>query len=187
MRTPLRLVLAAAAASLVLAGCGTSSGSDASDEPTTTAAGGTTTAPSDATTTTAEGTTTAIETTTTTASSGDDAICAPMKALSDSDAEANRIVATGDWPKIKAFYVDHTDDIVAIYDEAIALDTEITDELKTLRSVTVSAGDLAEGSSDLMDFSAKLTAQPNLAASSQAALTASDYVQETCGFPLAGF
>jgi hypothetical protein len=191
LRTQRRPVLfAAAVAVAVLVGCGTSSGSDAADEATTTAAAAVTTTRDDgATTTEAEGTTTTeVEPTTTTAASGDgDAICAPMKALAESDAEANALVATGDWAKIQAFYVGETDDIVAIYDEAIALDTEITDDLETLRSVTVSAGDLAESSSSLMDFSGKLSAQPNLAASGQAALSANEYVEETCGFPLAGF
>jgi len=125
---------------------------------------------------------------TTTEASGDaTAICGPMKDLSESDAEANKLVAGGDWTKIQAFYVDNTDDIVAIYDKAIALDTEITDQLETLRSVTVSAGDLAASSSSLMDFSGKLSSQPGLAESGQAALTANDFVQETCGFALAGF
>lgn len=182
------LVIVLAVAALFVAGCGSSSGSDAADDPTTTKAEAATTteATEDSTTTEAEATTTeAAETTE--ATSGDDAICAPMERLRDSDAEANKLVATGDWTKIQAFYVDNTDDIVAIYDEAIALDTEITAELETLKSVTESAGDLAASSSSLMDFSGKLTAQPNLAESGQAALDASEYVEATCGFPLAGF
>ena len=189
--SPRSLVVAIAAFAFLVAGCGTSGGSDAADDPTTTAgkAATTTAAVDDSTTTEAEDSTTteAEASTTTAATAADDAICAPMKALSKSDAEANALVATGDWPKIQAFYVEQTDDIVAIYDEAIALDTEITEELKTLRSVTESAGGLAEGSSSLMDFSGKLTAQPGLTESGQAALDANAYVQETCGFPLAGF
>lgn len=191
LRTPRRTVLfTAAMAAVLLVGCGTSSGSDAADDPTTTVAeAATTTQDEGGTTTEAEGTTTTeVESTTTTGASDDGgAICAPMKALAASDAEANQLVAGGDWAKIQAFYVGQTDDIVAIYDEAIALDTEITDDLETLRSVTVSAGDLAESSSSLMDFSSKLSSQPGLAESGQAALSANEYVQETCGFPLAGF
>lgn len=180
------LVTAVIAAAL-LAGCGSSSGSDAADETTTSEAKATTTEGAEPTTTEAEAATTTEAVTTTAASGGADAICGPMKDLAASDAEANKLVAGGDWAKIKAFYVDNTDDIVAIYDEAIAVDTEITGELETLREVTVSAGDLAASSSNLMDFSSKLSSQPGLAASSQAALTANTFVEETCGFPLAGF
>ncbi len=188
-RTSARTVLVTVAiAATFLAGCGSSSGSDAADEPTTTEAKATTTEAAESTTTGAEGTTTSEAAVTTTEASGDaTAICGPMKDLSESDAEANKLVAGGDWTKIQAFYVDNTDDIVAIYDKAIALDTEITDQLETLRSVTVSAGDLAASSSSLMDFSGKLSSQPGLAESGQAALTANDFVQETCGFALAGF
>ena len=190
-RTPARTVLLVVAiAAVLLSGCGASGGSDAADDTTTSAAdAATTTSLSDEVSNTEadETTTTEAEATTTSAATGGDAICAPMKALSESDAEANQLVASGDWSKIKAFYVGQTDDIVAIYDEAIALDTEITAELETLRSVTVSAGDLAEGSSSLMDFSGRLSAQPGLAASGEAALTANEYVEKTCGFPLAGF
>lgn len=189
-RTPARTVLLVVAiAAVLLSGCGASGGSDAADDTTTSAADAATTSLSDEVSNTEadETTTTEAEATTTSAATGGDAICAPMKALSESDAEANQLVASGDWSKIKAFYVGQTDDIVAIYDEAIALDTEITAELETLRSVTVSAGDLAEGSSSLMDFSGRLSAQPGLAASGEAALTANEYVEKTCGFPLAGF
>ena len=182
------LVLVAAVAAALLAGCGTSSGSDAADGTTTSAADdGATTVVDEASTTEAEDATTTRPEATTTAAPDDDAICGPLKALSASDAEANRLVATGDWPKIKAFYVDQTDDIIAIYDEAIALDTEITADLEALRSVTVSAGKLAEASSSLMDFSGKLMAQPGLSESSQAALRASAFSEDTCGFALAGF
>lgn len=185
------LVLASASVALLLAGCGASGGDDASDDTTTTKAGATTTEASDTTavaTTAAEDTTTTeAKATTTAAPAGDEAICPPMKALSTSDAEANKLVSGGNWPAIQAFYVDNTDDIVAIYDEAIAVDTEITADLETLRSVTVSAGDLAASSSDLMDFSGKLASQPGLAESGQAALRANEFTQKTCGFPLAGF
>jgi hypothetical protein len=190
LRTSGRTVLfTAAMAAALLAGCGTSSGSDAAEDATTTAAEATTTTEAEGTTTEpeAEGTTTTEAEDTTTTATSDDAICAPMKALAESDAEANQLVASGDWLEIQAFYVDQTDDIVAIYDEAIALDTEITPQLETLRSVTVSAGDLAKGSSSLMDFSGKLMAQPGLSESSGAALRANEYVEETCGFSLAGF
>lgn len=188
-RTPIRVaLLSLATAALLLAGCGTSSGSDASEDPTTTAAEkSTTTATDDATTTEAEApTTTEADGPTTTVASGD-GICAPLKALAASDAEANALVAGGNWPEIQAFYVDQTDDIVAIYDEAIAFDTEITPELETLREVTVSSGDLAAESSDLMEFSSKLIAQPGLTESGTAALAASAFSEETCGFPLVTF
>lgn len=179
-------LLAVAIASALLAGCGASSGSDAADG-TTTAVTGSTAPTASSTTTEPEASTTTEAEATTTAEPGDDAICGPLKDLKEADAESNKLVATGNWPAIKAFYVEQTDDIVAIYDEAIGYDSEITPELKTLRSVTVSAGDLAAASTSLMDFSGKLAAQPELAASTSAALKANDFARETCGFALAGF
>jgi hypothetical protein len=186
-RNPTRApLLAVAIAVVLLAGCGASSGSDAADgtttsggRATTTQDGGTTIAPDATTTTEADGSTT-------TAPTDDDGICGPLKDLADFDAKAQRLVAGGNWPEIKAFYVGQAQDIVAIYDDAIGYDSEITPELKTLRAVTVSAGDLAEASKDLMDFSTKLTAQPGLSESGAAALKANDFARETCGFPLAG-
>jgi ABC-type transport system substrate-binding protein len=180
------VLLAAAIASALLAGCGASSGSDAADGPTTSVARST--APEGSSTTTEPDGTTTTEATTTTAATptGDDGICAPLKDLREADAESSKLVASGDWTAIKAFYVDKTDDIVAIYDEAIGFDSAITPELETLRSVTVSAGDLAAASSDLMDFSGKLIAQPELSASTGAALKANEFATKTCGFGLAG-
>jgi hypothetical protein len=187
-RHPTRAVLLVVAiAATFLAGCGSSSGSDAADATTTSAAGATTTEADGTTTEPDAATTTEAEAPTTTGPAGGDEICGPLKELSEKDAKANGLVAGGNWSAIKAFYVEQTDDIVAIYDEAIGYDSEITDDLETLRSVTVSAGDLAASSKDLMDFSAKLTAQPGLADSSAAALAANDFAQETCGFALAGF
>lgn len=186
-RHPARpVLLALAVAAALLAGCGASSGSDASDGTTTSTAGATTSG-AGGTTTEPDGPTTTEAEATTTSPTDDEGICKPLKDLSESDAEANALVAGGDWSKIQAFYVGQTDDIVAIYDEAIGYDSEITPELETLRSVTVSAGDLAAASKDLMDFSSKLTSQPDLAASGAAAMKANQFAQETCGFPLAGF
>lgn len=181
-------LLAVAVASALLAGCGASSGTDAADGTTTAPTSSSTTAkPGERTTTEPEASTTTEAESTTTAVPGDDAICGPLQDLKDADAESNKLVATGDWPAIKAFYVEQTDDIVAIYDEAIGYDSDITAELTTLRSVTVSAGDLAAESTSLMDFSGKLAAQPELAASTSAALKANDFARQTCGFALAGF
>lgn len=190
-RTPLRPALAASVLILaaLLVGCGASSGEDAGgDEATTTTEAEAATTEDDGGETTE--TTEAEEEATTTAASGgsdDEAVCAALQDLADSDAEANQLVAGGDWAKIQAFYVDNTDDIVAIYDELIAAETEVTAEFETLRAVTVSAGDLAAESTSLMDYSSKLTAQPGLAESGQAALDANDFAEQTCGFSLAGF
>lgn len=186
--TSARRVLLAVVLAALLAGCGTSSGSDADDAATTPSVAATTTEARGTTTPGSEGsTTTKAEPTTTTEAPSDDAFCASMEDLAASDAKANSLVASGEWPKIKAFYADQTDDILAIYDEAIALDSEITPQLKTLRSVSVSSRDLAQSSSSLMELGGKLASQPGLAATSRATLEASRYVEDTCGFPLLSF
>lgn len=190
---PIRSALVVATLALaLLAGCGTSGGSDASDDASK-AEGTTTAATTEEATVPSEDEVTTTEaeeegaTTTTEASPDGDEICGLLDELKTLDAEANDLVAAGDWTRIQAFYVDNTDDLISLYDDAIALDTEISDELETLRSVSESAGDLAEESTSLMDFGTKLAAQPGLDESSAAALTANEFSQETCGFPLAGF
>lgn len=185
-----RVIVAAAALALavVLVGCGGSSGDGAADA-TTTAAGAVTTTRADdpATTSTESPTTTEAKTTTTAPAADPKAVCAPLKALGNIDARANSVVATGDWPKIKAFYLDQTDDIVAIYDDAIAADSAITADLETLRQVTVDTGAIAGRSTSLIDFGSKLVADPAMSASGAATLRANDFTEKTCGFSLGPF
>ena len=187
-RTPLRLVLIAAVAALLLAGCGTSGGDDASDSPTTTKADTATTAPED-TTTEAEvddtTDTTEAEPTDTTAPAGED-ICVPLKVLSDFDKESGALINGGDWPATQQFFIDHTDDVLAAYDDAIAIDSEVTADLEALKAVTETTADTAAGSSDLMDFSTKLLDQPGIMEAGASGLALNTFAEENCGFSTGG-
>jgi hypothetical protein len=188
-RTSPRLALLAAfAVAVVLAGCGTSSGDAASDSATTTKAEAvTTTAPSDPTTepsttdpTDDTGTTVAEE------PSGGDDICVPLKVLSDYDLQSAKLIDGGDWTATKAYFVDSTDEVLAAYDDAIALDSEQTENLEALRAVTVTTAEMAGQSSDVLDFSNKLLAQPGIMEAGTAGFALNEFAEENCGFSTGG-
>jgi hypothetical protein len=179
-RTPIRLLLAASAVALVLAGCGTSSGSDAAGGTTTTKAQATTTAASEVTDTTE-----AAAPTETTAPAEDD-ICVPLKVLSDYDIASARLIAVGDWTAIQAYFVEKTDAVLAAYDDAIAIDSEVTDDLKELRTISEGTAELAADATDLMDLSGKLTALPGLQSAGAAGERLNAFAEEKCGFSTGG-
>lgn len=182
MRTPLVRTLAAVAFALVLVGCGGSSGGDAADEPTTTKAPAdaeapdTTDAPADGTSTTAAG---GAASTTAAPAAGD--LCEPLAVIIDFDQQTSALVAAGDWPAIQTYYVDHTAEMVAAYDEAIALDTALTEDLRKVRAITAMSADLAKQSDSLMAFGSALGSQPGMMAASQSANAVQRYAQEECG------
>lgn len=174
---------------VALVSCGGGSGNDAADGPTITtqAERPSTTAAVTSTTETTSATTPEEPSTTTAAPTDDKAICPTLKRLGEVDAKAQATVATGDWARIKAFYVDETATTLAIYDDAIGFETELTPDLKTLRAVSVATRDVAAKATSFMAFTSGLMAMPEAATSGAAALNANAYAKKTCGFPLASF
>ena len=180
------------ALTVALVGCGTSSGDDASD----TTAGATTTAAE--TTAGQETTETTVdeeptETTETTEvteetepAGGDEDLCEPLQVLSDYDQASADIIAGGDWTAIQAYFVDSTQPVLDAYDEAIALDTDLTDDLEELRAITEGTAELAAESTDLMDLSGKLLALPGIDSAGQAGLRLNTFAEATCGFSTGG-
>jgi len=171
------MLLAASAAALVLAGCGTSSGSDASEEPTTTKAEATTTVPDD--------TTEVEDPTETTAPAGDD-ICVPLKVLSDYDIESARLISVGDWSAIQAYFVEETEPVLAAYDDAIAMDTDLTADLEELRGVSEGTAEMAADATSLMDLSDKLLSVPGIQEAGAAGQRLNEYAETNCGFSTGG-
>ena len=185
MRHPYR---SCAAASLLvvtlLAGCSSSGGSDA-DAPsrtTTTAAakGPTTTAATSETTTT----TGDDGETTTTGGGGDDAICKPLKAISDYDLEtAAALKEQAPWSEVQATYIKDTDNVLSAYDDAAALaDPSVAADIKTLRDFTAPTSDLARKATSLVDLGLALADQDGLLEAGQAGLRLDTFARQTCGF-----
>jgi len=177
-----RLVLITAAVTILLAGCGGSSG-DAADGPSTTKATSNTTEAPPTSTTAATSTTrgSGEPVATTVAGKATDELCGPLGVITDFDAQTSRLVSAGNWPAIQAYYVDHTDEMVAAYDEAIALDTDLTTDLQNLRAVTAASDELAAKSDSLMAFGTALSSQPGLMAATASANRVLQYTQEHCG------
>lgn len=183
-RTPSRIVLIATAAALaLLAGCGTSAGDDALDETTTTAATATTAAPTKDGTETTEVETTEVDDT---EPSGDDDLCAALQVLSQYDIDSAEIINSGDWEATQAFFVDRTADVLTAYDDAIALDTELSADLEAMRAITEGTADMAADSDDLAELSDKLLSQPGLMEAGEAGIRVNEYAQEHCGFSTGG-
>lgn len=192
LRTPIRLVVLAVASAALLAGCGASGGSDAKADVTTTApaSDGTTTVPDDTSDTTEvpDTTDTTPDTPDTTVAeepAGDD-ICVPLKVLSDFDIDSAELINGGDWPATQQFFVENTDDVLAAYDEAIAIDSEVTEDLKALKAVTETTAETARDSSDLTDFSGKLLAQPGIMEAGESGFALNTFAEENCGFSTGG-
>jgi len=180
-RTSPRLaLLAAVVAAVLLASCSSSSGGDASDKTTTTAKAATTTEPKDTSDTTEP------DTKTTDPGDGEEAeegdICVPLKVLSDFDAESYGLINGGDWEAAQTFFVENTDDVLAAYDDAIAMDTDLADELQQLRDVTDTTAETAADSADLAEFSTKLMDQPGIMEAGGAGYALNNFAEETCGF-----
>lgn len=180
-RTSLRAALLVSIACLLFAGCGASGGDDAADEPTTTKAEATTTTETDTT----EVDTTDVETTEVDDPEGGE-ICEPLQVLSDFDSESAELIDEGDWPTIQAYFVEHTDDVLAAYDDAIALDTELSSDLEELRGITEGTADLAADSSSLEELGTRLLDDPDIASAGEAGFRLNEFAQENCGFSTGG-
>lgn len=183
-----RRSLVALVAFLALAGCSSSGGEDAT---TTTEARATTEAATDTepTETTEPDTTETTERDTTETTDGGEAgeVCDALQAISDYDVASGELVNGGaDWPELQAFFVDNTESVLAAYDDAIAADSEVTDELIVLRDFTEGTGDLAADSSSLEDFGSKLTSNPDVLEAGQAGETLNTFAEENCGFSTGG-
>ncbi|HWJ97123.1 MAG TPA: hypothetical protein VNQ33_03120 [Acidimicrobiales bacterium] len=187
LRTPFRTVALVLLAGTLVAACGASGGDDAA---------GTTSASKSGSTTSAAPTTEAADATETTEADdpaetaeadapGDD-ICVPLKVLSDFDIESSQLVNGGDWAATQAYFVEHTDDVLAAYDEAIAMDSEVEDDLKALRAVTETTAETAADSTGLMDFSAKLLDQPGIMEAGAAGFALNTFAEDNCGFSTGG-
>ena len=176
---------------VVMLGTLTACGSDADDSATETTAASTTEASVE--TTDAPDTTDASETTEvseTTAADGTESassdLCVPLKKLSDFDQESATIIAGGDWAAIQQFFVASTPSVLDAYDEAIALDSDLTEALTTLRGITDGTSELAAESTDLMDFAGRLTALPGIIEAGQDGFELNEFAQSTCGFSTGG-
>ena len=192
MRTVVRTGLVAAALlSVTLTACGSSGGSDAApakaDATTTSAAKpgsdrSTTTSAGDETTST-DG---SDDQTTTSAAPADggEAICTPLKKISDFDLEtAAALKAQKPWSEVQATYIHDTQDVLAAYDEAIAVaPADLAADLKTLRDFTAPSAEMARNATSLLDLGLALSNQDGLMEAGQAGLHLDAYARKTCGF-----
>jgi len=184
MRTVARAGLAASVVlSLGLAACGSSGGSDAAPAKTTIASTAAKGAGGDATTTTA-GSGNESSSTTTAPATGGDAICTPLKKISDFDLEtAAALKAQKPWPEVQATYIHDTQDVLGAYDEAIAAaEPDIAADLKTLRDFTAPSAEMARNAASLMDLGLALADQDGLMEAGQAGMRLDAYARKTCGF-----
>jgi hypothetical protein len=145
----------------------------------------------DSTTTTEETTTTTEEPSTTTGDGGtgddggeDDAVCGPLRDVSDLDAQFSAdLEAGGDWSVIQGQIVDGSGQLVDAYEEAIVVAPgDLVDELTTLRDFTEKFIGVARSSMSLEDFGTRVTEDPAAIEAGSAALTLDEFSQETCGF-----
>ncbi len=190
----MRRLPALLAASLLLvlgaAGCSSSSSDDAATTtaPTTVAGGdeSTTTEATDTTDTT-EAADDSSSTTDAEVTDADDAGCAALKKISDFDVESSKLINGGaEWSEIQAFFVDKTDDVLAAYDDAIATNPDVADDLTTLRDYTDGIDEIAAEATDLADLGAKLAEVPGVTEAGQAGLALNEYAQTNCGFSTGG-
>lgn len=178
-----RAVLVAAVVLFLGVGCGASGGKEDVSSPTTDAPA--TSAPDTTEVEDVPATTDDVEVDDS-IDPADEEICGPLQALSDYDTESADVIARDDWTEIKAFLLDETDGVLAVYDDAIAADSEITEDLEALRAITETYSDLARASSSLEDFSQQLLAAPELEAAGDAALRVNDFSIEFCGVSTGG-
>jgi hypothetical protein len=110
----------------------------------------------------------------------------PLKVLSDYDIQSGRIIAGGDWAAIQAFFVAQTDPVLAAYDDAIAIDSEVTADLKELRAVSEGTAELAGSATSLADLSDKLLSLPGIESAGAAGLRLNTFAEANCGFSTGG-
>ena len=160
---PRFVLFAVSAAAVLLAGCGSSSddGGDAADSGTTS--------------------TTTSMSTTSSAAPGEDPVCAPLKVISDMDADTTAAIGQG-WSATQEFFASNTPEVLAAYDDAIDLGTDLTADLEVLRAFTEQSASVAAESGSFEEFSNKLLSQPGVAEAGPAGLRLNTFAQETCGF-----
>ena len=71
---------------------------------------------------------------------------------------------------------------VAGDDDAIALDTDLTADLETLRSFTEQTASVAAEATSFEEFSSKLLDQPGVNDAGPAGIRLNTFAQQTCGF-----
>jgi hypothetical protein len=170
---------------VLIAGCSSSDdaaeGGSSSSTTTEAADSSTTTEATDAETSTTEATDAAEV-------SADDAaeICDALQPLSDYDAASAAVVATGDWAAVQQFFIESTQPVIAAYDQAIAVGSDLSADLTQLRDVTSGTSELAAQSSDLMDFAGRLGALPGIIEAGEAGLRLNTFAEANCGFSTGG-
>ncbi len=182
-----------AVATLLLAtalGCGVTDDADSEQgsagETTEPSPGGEAPAPTTEPTTssTAADPTTTTEGSTTTTDGGDEAVCEPLRDVSDLDLQFTEdLEAGGDWSVIQGKLIDGSEQLVVAYEEAIALaPDDLTEDLTALRDFTEALIDVAGSSTSLEDFGTKVVDHPDAVAAGAAALSLDEFSLETCGF-----
>ena len=107
--------------------------------------------------------------------------------ISDFDVESSKLINGGaEWSEIQAFFVDKTDDVLAAYDDAIATNPDVADDLTTLRDYTDGIDEIAAEAAALADLGAKLAEVPGVTEAGQAGLALNEYAQTNCGFSTGG-
>lgn len=173
---------------VLVAGCSTSGERSAeapptTDAPSTTVAGETTTTGADAPSTT----TPASSTTPAEPTGGDEDVCAALQRIRDFDTESSDLIdADADWPELQQFFIDTTPGVLAAYDDAIAANSEITEELEILRDFSSQTADIAAEASSLEDFGLRLNDVPGVAEAGTAGLALNEFAMDTCGFATGG-
>lgn len=145
---------------------------------------GSTGSPSTAGASTASTTTTRPATTTTGAGPAGDAVCRPLRTVSDLDKQfSGGLAEDAPWPTLQATLIDVSGRIVAAYEDAIAeAPDELVDDLTKVRDFTRSTIAVARSSTSLDDFVSKVSDDPAVLAAGQAALAIDTFARSTCGF-----
>jgi len=87
---------------------------------------------------------------------------------------------------VQRFFIDTAPGVLAAYDDAIALGTDLSDDLEVLKGVTEHTEAYAGESASLDEFATKLAGQPGLTAAGQSALAVNAFAEATCGFSTGG-
>ncbi len=159
---------------------GASTASSTTTARSTTDSTGSTTASS----TTASTTTTQPATTTTGAGPAGDAVCRPLRTISDLDKQfSGELSGNADWPTVQATLIDVSGRIVVAYEDAIAeAPDDLVDDLTKVRDFTRSTIAVARSSTSFDDFVSKVSDDPAVLAAGQAAIAIDTFARSTCGF-----
>jgi len=118
----------------------------------------------------------------TTEAAADD-ICVPLKVIRDYDVEASQAAANGgDWPQLQKELTEGMPVVLDAYDDAIAIDSDVHDDLVVLRDFTAATEDAAKNSSSIEEFASAAMALPNVEQAGRAGLSVSTFSEKECGF-----